>query len=228
MAEVSCLLFAPPLPPVALRPGEEVILGRSSECQLPVSSEQASRRHASVCWTGAIVLLEDLGSTNGTRINGELVSEPRVLCPGDRIEIGESVVTFCRVGSSTSNTPGELAQTVVVDRSAELVEPPEVLRGDLCEIPLFAVLQMLEMGAKTGALRVDRDGWTCQLWMQNGRVIHAETEKADAMPAALEMAQILAGRFDFTPGVAPQEPSMSAGVTEVILEASRLLDEKEA
>jgi len=225
MAEVSCLLFAPPRPPVTLRPGEEVVLGRSADCQLPVSGSQASRRHAAVCWKGAVVLVTDLESTNGTRVNGEPVTEPRVLTPGDRIEIGESVVTFCRVESATATPPGDLAQTLVVDRSAEASGPPEVLRGDLREIPVFAVLQMLEMGAKTGALHVDGEASACRLWMQDGRIVHAETEKSEGMEAALAVAQVRAGRFDFTPGVAPASPSMSAGVVEVILEASRLLDE---
>jgi pSer/pThr/pTyr-binding forkhead associated (FHA) protein len=71
-----------------------VTIGRHEECELPLPDDQASRRHARVVPTDAGYLLEDLGSTNGTFVNGERVAEPRLLSDGDRIEIGHSVVRF--------------------------------------------------------------------------------------------------------------------------------------
>jgi hypothetical protein len=92
-------------------------------------------------------------------------------------------------------------------------------------VPLFAVLQMLEMGSQTGCLAVetrDGEGW---MWLEGGRLVHAECAKASGLEAALVLAQAGAGRFDFAPGSPAPEHSFGASVTEVILEATRLLDE---
>jgi hypothetical protein len=54
----------------------------------------ASTHHARLSRQGAAVVLEDLGSTNGTYLNEELLDGPRPLHPGDRIRIGDSTFTF--------------------------------------------------------------------------------------------------------------------------------------
>ena len=75
--------------------GDDVVtIGRSADCELSLPDDQASRRHARVVPTDAGYLVEDLDSTNGTFVNGELLDEPRLLEDGDRIEIGHSVVRF--------------------------------------------------------------------------------------------------------------------------------------
>jgi hypothetical protein len=106
--------------------------------------------------------------------------------------------------------------------------PASALRGDLAKIPVFAVLQMLELGGQSGCLLVEGHEGECGLWLANGRLIHAETAKLRGMEAALEIAQTSAGRFEFAPGSPPPERSFEASMTEVILEASRLLDEASA
>ncbi len=54
----------------------------------------ASTRHARLVRQGGIVVIEDLGSTNGTYLNEELLEGPRPLHPGDRIRIGDSTFTY--------------------------------------------------------------------------------------------------------------------------------------
>jgi pSer/pThr/pTyr-binding forkhead associated (FHA) protein len=54
----------------------------------------ASSRHARIERQGGAVVLEDLGSTNGTYLNDELLSGPQPLHAGDRVRIGDSVFTF--------------------------------------------------------------------------------------------------------------------------------------
>ncbi len=75
--------------------GDDVVsIGRQADCDLALPDDQASRRHARVVPTDGGYLLEDLDSTNGTYVNGEVVDEPHLLHDGDRIEIGHSVVHF--------------------------------------------------------------------------------------------------------------------------------------
>ena len=56
----------------------------------------ASSRHARLVPRGDVIVLEDLGSTNGTYLNDEPLRGPQPLHPGDRIRIGDSDFTFER------------------------------------------------------------------------------------------------------------------------------------
>ena len=101
----------------------------------------------------------------------------------------------------------------------------EGLRGNFEQIPSFAVLQILEMGSQTGLLYVETCEGNSWMWMENGRVVHCETEKNEGFEAAIEIVQNSSGRFVFEPGGQAVQRSMDASVTELILEASRLEDE---
>jgi DNA-binding winged helix-turn-helix (wHTH) protein len=82
----------------------ENLLGREPDAVVRLVSEKASRRHARIVVAKDGVLLEDLGSKNGTHVNGTRVREPVVLQPGDRIEIGRELLVFCRGGVGTTRT----------------------------------------------------------------------------------------------------------------------------
>ncbi len=79
--------------------GEPVVVGRAEECPLRLSGSDVSRRHCRIVRSGAGYSVQDLGSQNGTRVNGERVEE-RPLRPGDRIEVGSAVLYYDRTGHS--------------------------------------------------------------------------------------------------------------------------------
>jgi len=68
-------------------------LGRG-DVEIHLEDPFASNRHARLSRQGGVVVIEDLGSTNGTYLNEELLDGPRPLHPGDRIRIGDSTFTF--------------------------------------------------------------------------------------------------------------------------------------
>ena len=72
-----------------------VTLGRLAECDVVVDDPGASRQHARIRRADGEWILTDLGSTNGTLVNDEVVQE-RMLDDGDRITIGETVLEFRR------------------------------------------------------------------------------------------------------------------------------------
>jgi adenylate cyclase len=80
-----------------VRPGKNII-GRSRETGVFVPDRSASRAHAELEYDPAAdtILLRDLGSTNGTYVNRERITEPRRLRPGDVIRIGEHTITLAR------------------------------------------------------------------------------------------------------------------------------------
>ena len=72
-----------------------VTIGRLPECQVTIDDKGASRRHAQIRHAHGIYTITDLGSTNGTRLNGQTV-QTRELADGDRITIGSTVLEFRR------------------------------------------------------------------------------------------------------------------------------------
>jgi adenylate cyclase len=85
---------------------QSCVLGRSKQCGIVIDDERASRRHAMVHRQAkAEFWLVDLGSANGTRLNGRRLSRPTRLQVGDRIEIAGRVFTFCGPGSAAQPVP---------------------------------------------------------------------------------------------------------------------------
>jgi len=72
------------------------VLGRGDHVDVVLEDTFSSSRHASLTPHGDTVVLEDLGSTNGTFLNGEPLTGPQPLHDGDRIRIGDSEFTFER------------------------------------------------------------------------------------------------------------------------------------
>ena len=75
--------------------------GRGDTAEIRLNDPFASSRHARVYEQGKILVIEDLGSTNGTYLNEELLDGPRPLHPGDRVRIGDS--EFSLRGGLTSD-----------------------------------------------------------------------------------------------------------------------------
>ena len=69
-------------------------MGRSRQCDVTVDDPNVSRNHAEVRPRGGSWVVSDLGSTNGSRLNGHRVEGSEVLKPGDEIELGTTVLRF--------------------------------------------------------------------------------------------------------------------------------------
>ncbi len=74
----------------------DLILGRGSAAHVVLNDSFSSSQHARLAPQGDAIVLEDLGSTNGTYLNGEPLNGPQPLHDGDRIRIGDSEFTFTR------------------------------------------------------------------------------------------------------------------------------------
>lgn len=80
-----------------LPPGE-VIIGRSPDCHITIEDPLISRQHAKLVVTEVQSVLHDLGSRNGSKLNGRPVTEPTVLRDCDRIRIGAQELVFFEMG----------------------------------------------------------------------------------------------------------------------------------
>lgn len=76
----------------------ENIIGRGANAEIPVASGNLSRHHARVLFVNDKYVLEDLGSTNGSKVNGARVHS-HALAEGDLVELGDAVFRFSLVKS---------------------------------------------------------------------------------------------------------------------------------
>lgn len=77
-----------------------LVVGRSSQVDVPVLDPLVSRRHARLDVEDGVIYVTDLNSSNGTYLNGRRVDDSIELRPGDRIGVGGANVTFVGTNSS--------------------------------------------------------------------------------------------------------------------------------
>jgi pSer/pThr/pTyr-binding forkhead associated (FHA) protein len=73
--------------------GDELTVGRATGCKVSLPNDSyASNLHARAYQADGLTFVEDLGSTNGTFVNGERISAPTALKVGDRVQVGATVL----------------------------------------------------------------------------------------------------------------------------------------
>ena len=97
---------------------DQLTIGRDSANEITINDAEISRRHARLTFQGGKYVLEDLGSTNGTFVNGQRLAGPRVLKPGEVVSFGEQIILVFEV---TSFNPDA---TVVSPRAAPVPSTP--------------------------------------------------------------------------------------------------------
>lgn len=100
----------------------ELTIGRDPGADLTLDDGGVSRRHARLSLAdGDAPVIEDLGSSNGTFVNGERVGGERRLADGDEIQIGETAIEIQGAGAATP--PTEVAQAPAPQRRAAARQP---------------------------------------------------------------------------------------------------------
>ncbi len=88
-------------------PGRQFLIGRSEGCQLRPASERISRKHCAIIVSEGRIIARDLGSTNGTIVNGERIAGDRELKNGDKLNVGGVLefVIHCTVELGSKKSP---------------------------------------------------------------------------------------------------------------------------
>ncbi len=71
---------------------KDIVIGRDKDCDIAISDSRVSRQHLKIGFEAGQVVIEDLGSTNGTFVNGERVIRPIVLKNGDQVHISSDTL----------------------------------------------------------------------------------------------------------------------------------------
>src|SRR6266568_5777017 len=127
--------------------GERIVIGRSAECDVVLAVRRGSARHAQILKAGGLYFVEDLGSSNGTFVNGVRIDKRTPLRAGDRLELFGTILEFRDKDSDTTPpspsftlvdtpTPGSpnaaVMKELIVDESARTdIAPGAKLRAVL-------------------------------------------------------------------------------------------------
>jgi hypothetical protein len=180
----------------------ELVIGRSSDLDLVLIEDMVSRKHALLTLAPEGITIADLGSTNGTFVNGEKVRRAH-LKEGDRVLIGTSILKLVtRMAGSTS--PDARAAQQDLDRAAAAHEKKGTrvtVQGRLEEVPLVDLLQLLSTSKKTGAIVISgyRAG---HVHLRGGKVVSAVIDTDPTLPpkkALYRMVSWTQGGFEFVP-----------------------------
>jgi DNA-binding response OmpR family regulator len=99
------------------------------------------------------------------------------------------------------------------------------IEGNLAQIPLVDLLQILAVNRKTGRLALEREGEKAEIALENGRVVDARTRRVEGEKALYRLLALREGQFAFVPGPPPAEPRIDRKVEELVLEGLRQSDE---
>jgi hypothetical protein len=212
-----------------LRVDREIVVGRSSDLDMVLVEDMVSRKHAKISATGDQIVIQDLGSTNGTFVNGEKIKKAR-LKEGDRILIGTSIIKLVAVDSSQAVSEEAARQKLEQTgqrRSVSGANKP--MSGSIDEIPLPDLLQLLSTSRKSGVLSVRGEGGHGRIYMRKGAIYFATIDDSyDLSPrkAAFRMLTWSTGTFELE---APDEKSVLEEIQEpteaLLMEGMRQLDE---
>lgn len=214
----------------------EIVIGRSSDLDMVLVEDMVSRRHARITSYGGEIGIEDFGSTNGTFVNGERISNAR-LKEGDRILVGTNIIKL--VHRDSADASGMPAQSPTPGR-AGVTQSPATMRHDtsmtltgtisglIDEVPLPDLLQLFSTSKKSGVLVILSDD-TGKVYLRNGRVFYAtinDQQDLDPYKAFYRMMAWKSGHFSLEhPTDEVFENEIDESVEGLMMEGMRQLDE---
>jgi pSer/pThr/pTyr-binding forkhead associated (FHA) protein len=200
--------------------GRSWVAGRSGDADVVLGDDTVSRKHARIYESRGALWLRDLGSRNGTLVNGRNIAHHR-LRPGDRITIGASLLRVDVVPlDQLVRDQGRRTEEITAGRS---------MSGSIQDIPLADVLQWLATSRKTGTLRV-RGDLIGELFLRQGQVYFARIQDSPDLKAEKALLRMLgwtAGTFELDSVTVdpPEGMELAVSLEHILMEAARVQDE---
>jgi Domain of unknown function (DUF4388)/Inner membrane component of T3SS, cytoplasmic domain len=214
----------------ALPENKRIYVGRSSEIELVLLEDMVSRKHAQLWIEGDKIRIKDLGSTNGTFVNGEKITET-VARLGDRILVGTSIMKVIETDKIGRDTQSESVSmpspTDSVSRST--IHSNRSMAGTINEVPLPDLIQLFTTSKKTGTLVINRDGVEAKIHLDKGRIIYASIGDSPNLKPLKTIYRILSweeGTFELLgPEIREFPETIDMPTEHILMEGLRQLDE---
>ncbi len=204
----------------------EIVIGRSSELDMVLVEDMVSRRHAKIFVEGGDIFLEDLGSTNGSFVNGEKVVRTK-LAEGDRILIGTSIIKVVASDGASSVQDAKAHMQDVA--SVKPASSGSTMTGSIAEVALPDLLQLFSASKKTGVLQITTETDVGSIYLDDGRIQFAAVNGDESVPPDKAFYRILVwdkGTFDLLPKVEREFPTtIQLSIEGLLMEGMRQLDE---
>jgi pSer/pThr/pTyr-binding forkhead associated (FHA) protein len=210
----------------------EIVIGRASDQDMVLLEDMVSRKHAKLTMQPGNITIADLGSTNGTFVNGEKVKKAQ-LKEGDRILIGTSILKLVATPGKPLPFDARVAQQNL-ERTAAAQEKRgagrSAVQGRLEEVPLVDLLQLLSTSKKTGAIEI-RGYRPGRVHLRSGKVVSALIESDPSLPPKKALYRMVGwnqGAFEFVPSegeLAPLPNEITEGTEQLVMEALQQGDE---
>ena len=209
----------------------EIVIGRSSELDMVLVEDMVSRRHAKISSTDHELFIQDVGSTNGTFVNGEKIAGVARLAEGDRILVGTSiikVVAAAQMATEASEAEARRRLEAGAQRqtSATTGRP---MSGVIEEIPLPDLMQLLSTSRKSGVLTVNNGVSLGKIYMRKGQIYFAAVNddfNISPQKSIYRMLTWQTGTFELDASVDMQVMEEVQESTEgLLMEGMRQLDE---
>jgi Domain of unknown function (DUF4388)/FHA domain len=209
-------------------PNKEIVVGRSSDLDMVLVEEMVSRKHARIAYENDAVVIEDLGSTNGTFVNGEKIKRAQ-LKEGDRVLIGTSILKVIVMDGSSHEQGRPNLEVVAAQRRTS---SPRTMSGSIDEVPLPDLLQLFSTSKKSGALVIRTEEDIGRIFLQKGIIYYATINDLNDLPPIKCIFRMLTwqkGLFDFDASDLREFPKpVDVTVQEILMESLRQLDELNA
>jgi len=211
----------------ALPDGREIVVGRASDLDMVLMEDMVSRQHARILSAGGAVTVEDLGSTNGTFVNGQRIERTQ-LRTGDRVLIGTSIVRLIDRTESAHSMMSTLEQAQS-EQAPAAAQREHALSGRLEDISLPDLLQLLSASRKNGVLVLRSKARRGTLVMEEGRIVECHIAGVEGLDPHKAFYRVLGwseGQFALEgPSGAPVEVVLKEPTEALLMEGVRQLDE---
>jgi len=197
----------------------EIVIGRSGDLDMVLVEDMVSRRHAKITIAETNMFIEDMGSTNGTFVNGEKVQGKAPVHEGDRILVGTSIMKIVTSTGGNRRMPAS-------DGGNKSGRP---MSGNIDEIPLPDLIQLLSTSKKTGALSLRQGENVGKLFLKKGKLYFAtinDNFSISPRKAVFRLLQWTTGQFELEPGVEIEAlEAMDESTEALLMQSIRRLDE---
>jgi pSer/pThr/pTyr-binding forkhead associated (FHA) protein len=213
-----------------LKSDKQIVIGRSSELDMVLVEDMVSRKHAKIQVASGAITIEDLGSTNGTFVNGEKVKQAR-LKEGDRILIGTSILKLIHQGADSANVDESMAKQKLEEAAAAQAArstKTSSMTGKIEEIPLPDLLQLFHTSKKNGVLVISNER-EARIYLRQGRVYYAVIDDNHNLGPQKSFNRIITwevGDFELRPADTQEfMVEMDSSTEALLMDALRQLDE---